>query len=388
MMNQELDIQLCNFMISWDALERSLNGYDIIDFNLCNVEFSKPLSTPSSRLDALAEGYKLLEKVEGELGTQDYNFKKLNSSITCLNIICGKRIELSEYIEKTLGFAPQLYHKDYLYGILNDIMVEAINHKIDFDKLVNNQIEELRYGPDKEDIIEAFTSEFASQKNLFHNEFGLDFDFDLKFEFVDVDAYWSYWIDGTGNQYRLRFNRSDRQYLQSEITQFCLHELIAHCGQASSWRKNIIAKKLPHFAGLLSIHSCEQVLLEGLAQGLPLLLDKYEGSLVCLRAKKDLLRQLALNNCYIRAESGLDVDEIFKEYNEIFPATNIDRLVKDVSNQQRNPNLRSYMFSYPKGFEMVYEISAEKDFNKVDNFINSAFNKPMLFKDIQEFIND
>lgn len=201
------------------------------------------------------------------------------------------------------------------------------------------------------------------------------------FEFVDVDAYWNYWIDGSGKQYRLRFNRSDRAYGASEITQFCLHELIGHCGQASGWHSSAI--KLSKSTRLLTVHSCEQVHLEGFGQGLPFLLAAVapNNDLVELRTLTTLLRQLLLNNAYLSLAHGERIENVIQVFERYLPVFDLDRLIKNLADQAQDPVMRTYMFSYPKGVELIYEISKKPD--QVASFVRESIARPMLAHEIQ-----
>jgi len=52
----------------------------------------------------------------------------------------------------------------------------------------------------------------------------------LEITTADVDAYWSYWsyrLDGTGQNVRLRFNLRNAAFTKVRIRQFALHRILA-----------------------------------------------------------------------------------------------------------------------------------------------------------------
>ena len=242
-------------------------------------------------------------------------------------------------------------------------------------------MDEAQFGPDPTSIENAFRAELEAVREAFWNEFRVALDFEVKFQFVEVDAYWSYWIDGSGRQYWLRFNRSNRTYGQSEVTQFVLHELVGHCGQASMWYS---AGDLSRFAKLLSVHTCEQVHLEGFGQGLPLLLKATRGSLTALRAKYGLLREMLLNNAYLALDRGEGIDRVVGSITRYIPVTSIDRLVKNLAAQAQQPVMRTYMFSYPKGIELVSAIAQQN--TAVEAFVRASMTRPLRTSEIEALV--
>ncbi len=377
-----MDERLCDFVFAWDQAEKRLNGYDVVDCDL--TDYPAPAADEGvSRLDLLAAGDALADPAADALGRDSYALSKLRSHLTCLRAICGQRFGITDYVDATQGFRPTPYPEDVLRALRDELDGDAGRLGTTFEAVARNEIaDEDRAGPDRTGIVNAFTDALDRYKSGFVDAFGVDLDFNLDFEFVEVDAYWSYWMDGKRDRLRLRFNRSDRTYPTSEVSQLCLHELIGHCGQFHGWRRQIVDGVLPPFHGVTAVHSLEQLHLEGLAQGLPFLLPETEGTLVRLRAKKDLLRQMLLNNCYLGAEQGANVETVFSQYTSMMPVTDMDRLIKDVGDQQRNPVLRTYMFSYPKGFELVHRIGQGGPPEAVKSFIQRSYRAPMAVAEI------
>ncbi|MBB5917650.1 hypothetical protein BJY24_006562 [Nocardia transvalensis] len=58
--------------------------------------------------------------------------------------------------------------------------------------------------------------------------------YDLSIETVDIDAHWSYWLDGAGQKPRLRINLRNARFTEAVARQFALHEVLGHALQFAS----------------------------------------------------------------------------------------------------------------------------------------------------------
>jgi hypothetical protein len=98
---------------------------------------------------------------------------------------------------------------------------------------------------------------------------GSDAPFNLSVEHVDLDAYWAYWLDGVGANVRLRINSRRASFTEVQARQFALHEVLGHGLQCASYAQNCQRLDV-QWVRTTSVHAQQQVLLEGLAQALPL----------------------------------------------------------------------------------------------------------------------
>ncbi|MFC5753807.1 hypothetical protein [Actinomadura rugatobispora] len=56
----------------------------------------------------------------------------------------------------------------------------------------------------------------------------------LTIETAEVEAYWAYWLDGAGQNVRLRLNLPNIEFTQTGAKQFALHEVLGHGLQSAS----------------------------------------------------------------------------------------------------------------------------------------------------------
>lgn len=79
-----------------------------------------------------------------------------------------------------------------------------------------------------------------------------------------MDAYWSYWLDGSGQDVRLRLNLKNAPVTEVRARQFALHEVLGHGLQSASLAARCQHDDVP-WVRLLSVHAPHQVMLEGRA---------------------------------------------------------------------------------------------------------------------------
>lgn len=382
MLETALDDELCRFLVSWHRYEERSGKLSIIDFDLVGLCDLFDEDIKRSHLDYIRWSETLLSKLSDAGLVQSFEYKKLRAHAFALRALAGQNFPLEDYVEATMGFRTLFYPDSALSSVASEVERRCSELHVSHDALVPSSFDEPQFGPDPSDIENAFRIELERLTASINEQFQVALDFSLEVEFVDVDAYWSYWIDGSGKNYRLRFNRSQRTYGMSEVTQFCLHELIGHCGQALGWYK---APHLSRFTRLLTVHSCEQVHLEGLGQGLPFLLPNICSGLVALRALVNLLRQMLLNNAYLALSRGHRIEDVISDSNRFLPLFDNIRLAKNLADQVYSPVMRTYMFSYPKGVELAYLLSKQRE--KSSAFIKRSFTEPMMVTEIQALLD-
>jgi hypothetical protein len=93
--------------------------------------------------------------------------------------------------------------------------------------------------------------------------------YDLSIETTTINAYWAFWTDGCGSSVRLRLNLREASFTEAHARQFALHEILGHGLQGASYAQRCANEPVP-WVRLLSVHTPQQVMLEGLGQALPL----------------------------------------------------------------------------------------------------------------------
>ena len=257
---------------AFHAFARREFALEIIDFDLLNGLI------PTTQIDAieapkflLDTGRRLIADSAGNRGVTD----KLSGHLAVLEALLGRVTPLHDYVTQTQNFTIQRFSMSQIDGLRQRAEAAARACHSNLQSMV---FEKSPFGEaiiaDTDEVKALFNERFEAFRSEIEVLTGQTITFEIEVSFVEIDEYWRFWVDGQGDRFRLRFNRFRDGFSISQIDQFVLHELIAHCGQASGWRNEIMAGRLNPIHGLTAIHTWEQGHLEGLAQAIPLFLDQ------------------------------------------------------------------------------------------------------------------
>lgn len=370
----ECDAERISWVRALDTFARREFDIEIIDFDLLDglSETSGHLA-PQSPPNLLEAGRRL---AEGAIN-QPRIAAKLAAHIAVLEAMLGRVTSLAQNVRQTQGMTVQS---------VSGSDIEQLRHRAESaankcgSSLHAMVCERSPFGEDLISDRETIKTLFEQRFQVFRAQVEKIIDQQLSFEvdvsFVEIDQYWRFWVDGVGDRFRLRFNRFREGLSASQIDQFVLHELVAHCGQATGWRSEIIAGRLNPIHGLTAVHTWEQSHLEGLAQALPLFLDRDISDELRARVLKDALRQALLNNAYIDTENGMLPDQALAACHTILPVDKPLRFFKSLADQKRHPQLRNYMFAYPGGVLALLASLAQTDFDRV-GFLRKSYRQPL-----------
>ena len=205
-----------------------------------------------------------------------------------------------------------------------------------------------------DDKVSAFgveLREIATQMVEFvRSELGLDAVPDYTIEEVQEDEYWSNFVDGKlGAPLRLRFNTHPRKtYRKGLAFEMAAHEVAAHL-------INILELSLSERQGRVdapalntTLHSCELIQMEGLAQSLIHLLDHpfaVSDFTVINQALRDYHMAL-LHNGHLELEEGRPIDEVFRSVTEAAPFLKELGVLSELRDRSRSPCFRTLIFVY------------------------------------------
>jgi hypothetical protein len=364
---------------AFDAFARSEFKTEIIDFNLLHglVVTFEP-ETSSSPQFLLETGRRIVSESIDHPSIAN----KLSGHLAVLEAMLGQVSALGEFVGQTQRIAVQK---------ISTSDIDALRQRAETAaNACNSNLRDMVFEPspfgeeivtDRESVKALFDERFEIYRTQIEARIDLKLAFEVEVSFVEIDQYWRFWVDGVGDRFRLRFNRFRDGFTASQIDQFVLHELIAHCGQATGWRNEIIAGNLDPVHGLTAIHTWEQAHLEGLAQTIPLFLESDIGDALRARVLKDALRQALLNNAYIDTENGMPVDQALAACDAVLPVNKPLRFFKSLADQKRHPQLRSYMFAYPAGLLALLSALDRNDFDQTA-FLRASYRQPLELKDL------
>ena len=100
---------------------------------------------------------------------------------------------------------------------------------------------------------------------------------------------------------------------------------------------------------------------------------------------------MLLNNAYLALDRGEGIDRVVGSITRYIPVTSIDRLVKNLAAQAQQPVMRTYMFSYPKGIELVSAIAQQntaiaQQNTAVEAFVRASMTRPLRTSEIEALV--
>lgn len=89
---------------------------------------------------------------------------------------------------------------------------------------------------------------------------------EVAFESVEADAYWTYWVSGDTQGFKMKINAAKGNLSKADVVMAVIHELVSHGGQLASWNQRVREGQMDEAALITSVNGPEQFCLEGLAQ--------------------------------------------------------------------------------------------------------------------------
>ncbi len=194
-----------------------------------------------------------------------------------------------------------------------------------------------------------------------------------------MQAYWAYWLDGSGRELRLRLNVRHATFTKVTVRQFALHEVLGHGLKAASYTARSAAEDVP-WVRLLSVHSPHQILLEGLAQTLPLFVTPDDEA-VLTRVKLEHYSYLVRAELHLAINSGTSVEQCAEHARARIPWWTDDAIGDALTDRSADPLLRSYLWSYPAGQDWFTHLSTA-DPTVWRPILRAAYRRPLTTTDL------
>ncbi|WP_228771324.1 hypothetical protein [Actinokineospora iranica] len=209
---------------------------------------------------------------------------------------------------------------------------------------------------------------------------GATADFRLRVETVAVDAYWAYWLDGAGQDIRLRINLRRARFTRVRARQFALHEILGHGLQYANLAARCAHESVP-WVRLLSVFAPHQVLLEGLAQALPLFVNADDLALAT-RVRLDHYLQLVRAELHLAINNGTSAAECAAHAKERVPFWTEQEIADHLADCGADSLLRSYLWAYPAGLDWFVAL-AEVPGTVAQEVLHDAYRDPLSPADLE-----
>ncbi len=355
---------------AWDAYEKTRKAPPVIDFD-CAPTPDEVTAAPS-RLDVHSTLGKLYERAERE--DDHVCVEQLRAHLAYLGALLGERPLLDDYLTATQGCAAAGWPEEYVTAVGERARTTLADVGVSWDATTDRQLRETEGPVEAADAPEMIRAAASEAEPAVRALAATDAPYTLDIMTVDVDAYWAYWLDGTGQDVRLRFNLRNAAFTEVRIRQFALHEILGHALQSASYTATARRADVP-WPRLLSIHTPYQVLLEGIAQAMPLFVAP-DDTAVAARVRLDHYLQLVRADLHRAINAGVPVTACADHARACVPFWTTDAIADILTDRGNDPQLRTYLWAYPAGIDWFVNLADTADTEIVGKVFRAVYTQP------------
>ena len=286
--------QLEQVLRAWNEHELPRSAPAVIDFD-CHPQSRPADLKPADRLTT----YRALTGLRGQPEAMDDPrlAQRIGAHLLYLRALMGERPELEDYIRGTQGCHARGWPESYIRDIGAVARGQLSDIGVSWSAGTRGELRRIELPIDVHEAPAAIQEAAAAYEAQVGQLTGSAAPYSLGIETTSVNAYRAYWTDGTGEQVRLRLNLKEARFTEVQARQFALHEVLGHGLQGASSAQRCASEAVPRVR-LLSLHTAQQVLLEGLGQTLPLFVAP-DDKLLATRVRIDHYTQLVRAHLHI-----------------------------------------------------------------------------------------
>lgn len=364
---------------AWNQHELSRGAPATIDF-----DFHPHPGEPPAAVDRLTTFYRL-----GELAEQADEptvSRRLTADLAYLRALMGERARLDDYVRATQGCPAAGWPAEYVTatGVLARERVEALG--VRWGATAAADLAEAEGPISPENAPEAIRRAADGLEARVRRATDSDTSYELTIETTSVDAYWAYWLDGAGPRVRLRLNMPNATFTKVQARQFALHEVLGHGLQSAGIAARCADEDVP-WVRLSSVHGPQQVLLEGLAQALPLFVTPDDEALVA-RVRVDHYVQLVRGETQLLLNAGRPIEECVEHARSRVPWWKNGQIAGMLTDRSTDPLLRTYMWAYVAGIDWFVNLADSGDQAAIRRVLHSAYRAPLTPADLEDLWPD
>jgi hypothetical protein len=365
-------------LLAWDAYELDRKAPPVIDFD-CAPSTAAVVAT-SSRLDAHADLTALHDRAERD--GDEASAVRLRAHLAYLGALLGERLPLDAYLAATQGCPAAGWPEEYVTAIGDRARTALADLGVGWGSDTDARLQ-LAEGPvDAADLPELIRSAADDVEPAVRALAGTNAPYTLTVATVDVDTHWSSWLDGAGGDVRLRFNRRRAAFTKVRIRQLAQHELLGHALQSASYAATCERDDVS-WIRLLSVHAPHQVLLEGLAQALPLFIAPDDTALVA-RVRLDHYLQLVRAELHRAINTGASAADCAEYARARVPWWTGGTIADALTDCGADPLLRSYLWSHPAGIDWFVTLADTAETATVEKVFRAGYAQPLTPTDLAD----
>jgi hypothetical protein len=362
---------------AWNAYELGRGSPAVIDFD-CH-----PTDTPPDPAGNRLQVYRRLTelRVRAERTGDDRLAARLGADLAYCGALLGERLRFADYIRATQGCSAAGWQDGYITARADQARTALAALGIAWGPDTGKNLIALEGPIDTADAPDAIRQAAEEFEPAVRHAVASTAPFELAIETADVDAYWSYWLDGAGHRVRLRLNLRTATFTKIAARQFALHEVLGHGLQGASWSARAAAEDVP-WVRMSSVHAQQQVLLEGLAQAFPLFIAPDDQTLMT-RVRLDHYSQLVRGELHLALNQGATITELADHARFRVPWWTDAQIADILTDRGANPQLRSYQWAYPAGFDWFTNLAKTDDPATKIGILHAAYRDPLTPDDLR-----
>jgi hypothetical protein len=366
-----------NIVRAWNSYELARQAPAVIDFD-CYPQYQE--STPEP-LDRLSAYWRLLDisqtaAQQGEAALAE----RANAHLAYLRALMGERTPLDEYILATQGCHARGWPEPYIQQVGEKTRSHLDAVGVQWNAHTRAQLVDIEQAIDPADAGDAIEQAANDLEPAVREATGASAPFTLRVETTNLNAYWAYWTDGTGQDVRVRLNMKQAQFTKVLARQFALHEVLGHGLKGASYAQEYAMNKSVPWVRLLSVHTQQQVLLEGLAQALPLFVTP-DDKLLITRVRLDHYTQLVLSTLHVALNNGSSIEDCAEYAKAHVPYWGNEAIADMLTDRGADPLLRSYLWAYPAGIDWFVNL-ADANTAEASAILRAAYHSPLTPSDL------
>ncbi|GLY18027.1 hypothetical protein Kisp01_50410 [Kineosporia sp. NBRC 101677] len=308
--------------------------------------------------------------------------RTVRAHLAYLGSVRGKRPELDDYMRATQGCGTAGWSEEYILELAERARQALAGHGIGWNARTGEELHQL-YGPiTLDEAGERVGEEAAKVEPIVRELTGTTAPFTVKIEVVDVDDYWSFWVDGAGTAARLRFNKRTASFTETRLRSFAQHELLGHALQCSSFSQTGTTEDVP-WVRTLTTYLPYQSLLEGLATVWPMFTTPDDERLMTYQ-RVTHYTHLVRAELHRAINAGHSVSECADHARARVPWMSAHEIGNLLSDRGTEPMLRSYLWSYPAGTDWFMNLAEQADAATIDTVLRTAYHHPLTPADLAE----
>ncbi|MBT0773171.1 hypothetical protein KIH74_29780 [Kineosporia sp. J2-2] len=365
-------------MRSWGAYEESRGGRQVIDYDCAPTD--EPVTPASSRLDVYDQLTALNQqaKADGDTNVE----QTTRAHLAYLSSVLGERPELDAYMRATQGCGTAGWSEDYIVSLGDKARKAYADLGVSWGPKLADEVFQLETPMSLERAAEQVIVLADEAEAAVRELTGTTATYSVNVEVVDIDDYWSFWVDGAGHSSRLRFNKRTAVFTEAGLRFFAQHELLGHALQCSSFAQTA-EKEDVDWVRTLTVHLPYQTLLEGLATAWPIYTEPDNQPLMA-KAKLNHYMHLVRGEVHRAINAGFPLRDIADHVLARAPWMSLDQVGNLLSDRGTEPLLRSYLWSYTAGTDWFMQLGEQADAETIKKVLAACYHRPMTPTELAE----